>query len=222
MAAVASRISQSPRAEGVFHDEISTVQTSRREWPYAGCQPSLASMREKGAVPCQPGSFRLGNGSGGGARAKGLKAGVAGSVRRSRWSRICLITAGSSMLAITFTAPPQYCNGRPRFLRHQLCQSGRVKRPLKPAGASTMNMTQVGIDLAKLNFQVHGVDARGKPLLRKQLKRSQVGVLRSASTVPRWDGGLRRFAFLGTQADGVWTHGETDCAAVRQAVGEEH
>ena len=37
-----------------------------------------------------------------------------------------------------------------------------------------MNITQVGIDLAKLNFQVHGVDARGKPLLRKQLKRSQV------------------------------------------------
>ena len=50
-AAVESRISLSPRAEGVFHDEISTVQTSRREWPYAGCQPSLASMREKGAVP---------------------------------------------------------------------------------------------------------------------------------------------------------------------------
>ena len=37
-----------------------------------------------------------------------------------------------------------------------------------------MNITQVGIDLAKINFQVHGVDARGNPLLRKQLKRSQV------------------------------------------------
>jgi transposase len=37
-----------------------------------------------------------------------------------------------------------------------------------------MNITQVGIDWAKLVFQVHGVDARGKVALRKQLKRSQV------------------------------------------------
>lgn len=39
-----------------------------------------------------------------------------------------------------------------------------------------MNITQVGIDLAKLVFQVHGVDARGKVVLRKQLKRSQMTV----------------------------------------------
>lgn len=37
-----------------------------------------------------------------------------------------------------------------------------------------MNITQVGIDLAKVVFQVHGVDARGKGSLRKQLKRTQV------------------------------------------------
>jgi transposase len=37
-----------------------------------------------------------------------------------------------------------------------------------------MNITTVGIDLAKLLFQVHGTDARGKVTLRKQLKRSQV------------------------------------------------
>jgi transposase len=37
-----------------------------------------------------------------------------------------------------------------------------------------MNITTVGIDLAKLVFQVHGIDARGKVTLRKQLKRSQV------------------------------------------------
>jgi hypothetical protein len=37
-----------------------------------------------------------------------------------------------------------------------------------------MNTTQVGIDLAKLLFQVHGVDARGKVALRKQLKRHQI------------------------------------------------
>jgi transposase len=37
-----------------------------------------------------------------------------------------------------------------------------------------VNITTVGIDLAKSVFQVHGVDERGKVGLRKQLKRSQV------------------------------------------------
>ena len=37
-----------------------------------------------------------------------------------------------------------------------------------------MNITQIGVDLAKLVFQVHGVDARGKVTLRRQLKRPQV------------------------------------------------
>lgn len=37
-----------------------------------------------------------------------------------------------------------------------------------------MNVTAVGIDLAKNVFQVHAVDARGKVVLRKQLRRAQV------------------------------------------------
>jgi transposase len=37
-----------------------------------------------------------------------------------------------------------------------------------------MKITTVGIDLAKSVFQIHGVDERGKTLLRKQLKRSEV------------------------------------------------
>lgn len=32
----------------------------------------------------------------------------------------------------------------------------------------------VGLDIAKHVFQVHAVDARGKPVVRKQLKRRQV------------------------------------------------
>src|ERR1019366_6174386 len=55
-----------------------------------------------------------------------------------------------------------------------MCQSRSVERPFKPAGASTMNITQVGFDLAKNVFQVHGIDERGKGALRKQLKRAQV------------------------------------------------
>jgi transposase len=37
-----------------------------------------------------------------------------------------------------------------------------------------MNITAVGIDLAKNVFQVHGVDGRGKAVLRKVLKRADV------------------------------------------------
>lgn len=39
-----------------------------------------------------------------------------------------------------------------------------------------MNITTIGLDLAKNVFQVHGADAHGKPMLRKQLKRDQVSV----------------------------------------------
>lgn len=37
-----------------------------------------------------------------------------------------------------------------------------------------MKMTTIGLDLAKNVFQVHGVDQRGQPVLKKQLKRAQV------------------------------------------------
>ena len=39
-----------------------------------------------------------------------------------------------------------------------------------------MKITTVGIDLAKNLFQIHGVDERGKAVLRKQLRRAQVAV----------------------------------------------
>ena len=37
-----------------------------------------------------------------------------------------------------------------------------------------MNITTIGIDLAKNVFQVHGVDARGKAVLKRQLRRDQM------------------------------------------------
>jgi len=39
-----------------------------------------------------------------------------------------------------------------------------------------MDTQTVGIDLAKNMFQIHGMNERGKPILRKQLKRDQVVV----------------------------------------------
>ena len=37
-----------------------------------------------------------------------------------------------------------------------------------------MKITTVGIDLAKLVFQIHAVNEFGKTVLKKQIKRSQV------------------------------------------------
>ena len=37
-----------------------------------------------------------------------------------------------------------------------------------------MKITTVGIDLAKSVFQIHGVDERGKPVVKKQIKRDQM------------------------------------------------
>ena len=37
-----------------------------------------------------------------------------------------------------------------------------------------MHITTIGLDLAKNVFQVHGIDATEKVLLRKQLRRGQV------------------------------------------------
>jgi hypothetical protein len=39
---------------------------------------------------------------------------------------------------------------------------------------SMVNVTTIGIDLAKSVFQLHGVDAEGSAVLRRQLKRSQM------------------------------------------------
>jgi transposase len=45
---------------------------------------------------------------------------------------------------------------------------------LSEEGASAMKITTIGIDLAKSVFQVHGVDERGRVVLRQQLRRAQM------------------------------------------------
>lgn len=46
-----------------------------------------------------------------------------------------------------------------------------------------MNATTIGLDIAKNVFQVHGADAAGKTVLRKQLKRKEV--LAFCANLPR-------------------------------------
>ncbi len=46
-----------------------------------------------------------------------------------------------------------------------------------------MQIVQIGLDLAKYIFEVHGVDARGKVVLRKTLRRDAVS--RFSANLPR-------------------------------------
>jgi transposase len=74
-------------------------------------------------------------------------------------------------------------------------------------------VTTIGLDLAKHVFQVHGVDAAGATVLRKQLRRSQVVAFFAA--LPGWARGVRDGALLGAGAAGGWPRSSADAGAIR-------
>ena len=48
-------------------------------------------------------------------------------------------------------------------------------------------VTTIGLDIAKSVFQVHGIDAEGEVVIRRQLKRRlRRSVLSEAAAMPRW------------------------------------
>ena len=52
-------------------------------------------------------------------------------------------------------------------------------------------VTTIGLDIAKSVFQVHGIDAEGKVLIRRQLKRRYVlAFFQKLSPCLRWHRGL--------------------------------
>ena len=59
-----------------------------------------------------------------------------------------------------------------------------------------MQVTTIGLDIAKNVFQVHGIDAAEKVVVRKQLRRRQVLELGVAS-LPCRHGSLRHGSLLG-------------------------
>jgi hypothetical protein len=85
-----------------------------------------------------------------------------------------------------------------------------------------MKITTVGIDLAKNVFQVHGVDERGRVVLRKQLRRDQMTVF-FANLAPCVIGMecVRQRSSLGAHAEGLWPRRSADVATVRQALRQE-
>ena len=54
-------------------------------------------------------------------------------------------------------------------LTASLCQAGGLQ--VASREPSTMQLTTIGLDLAKHVFQVHGVDAAGNIVLRRRLRR---------------------------------------------------
>ena len=61
-----------------------------------------------------------------------------------------------------------------------------------------MQITTIGLDLAKSVFQVHGVDATGQVVVRKSLRRSQMlPFFAKLPCLPGRHGGLRHVASLG-------------------------
>jgi transposase len=56
-------------------------------------------------------------------------------------------------------------------------------------------VTTIGLDIAKSVFQVHGIDAEGRVLIRRKLKRRYGAGIRPA-VVPGRDRGLRHIASL--------------------------
>ena len=62
-----------------------------------------------------------------------------------------------------------------------------------------MQITTIGLDIAKNVFQVHGIDAGEKVVVRKQLRRRpDAGVLRGTAALPSGHGSLRVIPLLGT------------------------
>ena len=86
---------------------------------------------------------------------------------------------------------------------------------LQRRGPSMAQVTTIGLDLAKRVFQVHGVDAAGAVVLRRQLKRRQMV---SFFTKFDWHGGVRHGASLGPHAAGSRPRGAADPTGLRQSL----
>jgi len=62
-----------------------------------------------------------------------------------------------------------------------------------------MQVTTLGIDLAKNLFRMHGCDASGKVAVSKSLPSTAADICRDAATVPGRDGDMRDGALPGAR-----------------------
>ena len=70
-----------------------------------------------------------------------------------------------------------------------------------------MQITTVGLDIAKRVFQVHGADASGKTVLRRKLQEGGgADVLRSVTAMPDWHRSVQHGTSLGTRSHWRFGH----------------
>ena len=80
-------------------------------------------------------------------------------------------------------------------------------------------ITTIGLDIAKSVFQVHGVDAAGQVVIRRQLKRRYVlAFFQKLPPVPGRHRSLRLIAPLVARAAGTWSYRAADAAGLREAL----
>src|SRR5262249_24509830 len=97
-----------------------------------------------------------------------------------------------------------------------------VLQPLYMLGGSIMQVTTLGLDLAKNVVPVHGVDAKGHVVLRKRFSRTKVlAVPRPTAPVPHWARSLRRSPSLGARVVEAGPYRQADEPAVCPAIHEE-
>ena len=88
-------------------------------------------------------------------------------------------------------------------------------------------ITTIGLDIAKSVFQVHGIDAAGQVVMRRQLKRRyNAGVFPEAAGLCRRYRSVCLIALLVARAAGARPYGTPDaagvCEALRQAAEERY
>jgi transposase InsO family protein len=77
----------------------------------------------------------------------------------------------------------------------------------------------IGVDIAKSVFQLHGVDAAGATVLKKQLKRSRLlPFFEKLLSLLGRNRSLRHLAFLGARTHEAWSRGQADARSVCKAV----
>ena len=82
-------------------------------------------------------------------------------------------------------------------------------------------ITTIGLDIAKSVFQVHGVDAGGNVVFRRQFKRRYVlAFFQKLPSVPGRHRSVRFSASLVARTSGPWAHRAPDAASVREALCE--
>jgi hypothetical protein len=82
-----------------------------------------------------------------------------------------------------------------------------------------MEVTTIGLDIAKNVFQVHGIDASEKVVVRKQLRRSQIlAFFRGTTAIAGWHGSLRDSPLLGARTDETRSSGAADAGEGREGL----